>query len=172
MHRQQLGAVGKGRFDLHARQQAGHARLHVARAEQRLSQRHQVGHAVGAVADGFHHLHADQRDGFGVVEAQAPRQTVLREAARLVQLQVIDFAGTQVEVAALLLVWLLLWLVAEKNDGWRKKTKLVLPSLLPKPPRPSSSAAASPVSQLALLMPSGAAPPTALRQPSESCCCC
>mmetsp|Transcript_95716 Transcript_95716/g.270348 ORF Transcript_95716/g.270348 Transcript_95716/m.270348 type:complete len:212 (-) Transcript_95716:274-909(-) len=55
MHRQKLGAVGEGCFDLHLRNQLRHARHDLPPAQELLADVHEVNHGL-TIADKLHHL--------------------------------------------------------------------------------------------------------------------
>ncbi len=78
MHRDQLCAVGKCAFDLHLGDHGRHAGHDLVAAEQLAAQIHQFRHG-SAVADEFEQLRGDQRHGFGMIQAQAARQSLLRQ---------------------------------------------------------------------------------------------
>lgn len=64
-------------------EQGGHAGEDVAAAEEGLAVLHKGGDGVCAIADALLQLGRDERDGLGLVEAQAPGQPLLGEKAGL-----------------------------------------------------------------------------------------
>ena len=55
---------------------------------------HQLGDRA-AVADELHHLRADQRHRLGIIQAQAAREPLLREIARLMQRELVELVRCQ-----------------------------------------------------------------------------
>ena len=94
VHGHQLRAVRKRAFHLHLVDHLGDAVEHVRAPEQPPSQIHQLRDRT-AVADELEQLRGDERDGFDVIQAQAARQPLLRQDARLVEHELVDLAGCQ-----------------------------------------------------------------------------
>ncbi len=90
VHRHQLGAIRERALDLHFVHELGHAVHDVGPAEQLPAEVHELGHR-SAVADEFENLRGDERHGFRVVQPHAPRQTLLREHASLMQRELVEF---------------------------------------------------------------------------------
>jgi len=83
--RQQLGAIGKGGLDLHVLHHLIDSWLDVTSAQELLAQCHEIGDRFVPISDALHHLHGDEGDGLGLVEPDAPGQTVLGQTASIVQ---------------------------------------------------------------------------------------
>ena len=94
----QLRPVRKRSFDLHLVDHVGDAVEDIGSAQQPATQIHQLGHRA-AVADEFQELCRDERRGLDVIEAQAPRQALLRQHTRLVEDQLVDLARCQMHVS-------------------------------------------------------------------------
>ena len=95
VHRNQLGAVGKRPFDL---QLVNHARdpgHDLVAAQQLASQVHEFGDA-SAFAYEFEQLRCDQSNGFGIIQAESARQSLLGHTSRVVQEQLIYFSRRKV----------------------------------------------------------------------------
>ena len=84
VHGDQFGAVGKSSLNLHFCNHGRDAFHHLVAAEQLAAEVHQFGNAF-AVANEFEQLRSDQRDGLGMIEAQAARKPFLRQDTGLVQ---------------------------------------------------------------------------------------
>src|SRR4051812_24796174 len=94
MHGNEFGAVGKGSFDLHFRNQFGNAGHRLVSAEKFFAEIHEFGDRP-SVANEFEQLRGDERDGLGMVQADAASETFLREKTRVVQEQLVNFARAQ-----------------------------------------------------------------------------
>mmetsp|Transcript_45756 Transcript_45756/g.96023 ORF Transcript_45756/g.96023 Transcript_45756/m.96023 type:complete len:256 (-) Transcript_45756:140-907(-) len=119
MHRQQLGTVRKRRLHLHLPHHARHAGEHLIPTEQLRPHGHEVrdrplslhrllpigrGHrGPRPVPDHLHHLHGDQGPGLGNVEGKSSREAVLGESSGVVEVEVVGFAGAEVERSSLAL---------------------------------------------------------------------
>src|SRR5260221_5196688 len=97
MHGHELGAVGESAFDLHVINHFGHAGHDLVTTKQLTAEIHQLSHAF-AVADEFQQYGGDKRDGFGMIQPQAARKSLLREETGLVQRQLVEFTRGKVHV--------------------------------------------------------------------------
>ena len=91
MHRDELRAVGKRAFNLHVINHLRHAGHDLVAAQQLAAEIHQLGNAL-AVADEFKEHGGDERHGFGMVQLHAAGQSLLRERARLMQREFVEFS--------------------------------------------------------------------------------
>ena len=98
VHGHELGAVGKRSFDLHLVDHVRDAVHHVIVAEELAAEIHQLGHR-SAVADELEDLRRDERDGFGIVQAQAAREPLLRQEAGLVENELVELSGSEMHVS-------------------------------------------------------------------------
>ena len=94
VHRDELAAVRERAFDLHLDNHLGHPIHDVGAPQQLPPDVHQLGDRA-AVANELHDLRADQRDRLRVVEAQTAREALLREAAGLMQRELVQLVWGQ-----------------------------------------------------------------------------
>ncbi|KAK0300374.1 hypothetical protein LTR01_009286, partial [Friedmanniomyces endolithicus] len=90
MHRHEIRPHPKRPLDLQLRERVRDAGEHVPAAQQRRAERHELRDAVGAIADELVQDAGDEGEGFGVVEAEAPREAALGEGANLGYEEFID----------------------------------------------------------------------------------
>ena len=95
MNGDKFGTVGKGALDLHVVYHFRDAGQDLVSSQQLASKIHQFGDAA-AIPDEFQEDGRDKSDGFGMVQAQAAREALLREAAGLVEREFVEFAGAEV----------------------------------------------------------------------------
>ena len=98
MNRDQLCAVGKSSFHLHFGNHGGHSGHDLIATEKLASQIHQFGDDLPSRINSSNWV-AIKRHGFGMIQAQAARQAFLRQKARLVKEQFVNFARRQVHSA-------------------------------------------------------------------------
>jgi hypothetical protein len=116
MHGDEFGAVRKCSFDLDFRDHFGNAGHDLIAPEKFAAEFHQFGHGA-AVANEFEELRGDECDAFGVVQAQAAREALLREEAGVVKKQFINVARSKMHR----LPFTKPWIVVEeaRNKGER-----------------------------------------------------
>lgn len=95
VHCDQLGAIGEGALNLHLDQCLGHSGHDLAAAQELLTKVHEVGDRVLAVANELCKLTGDQGSGFCLVETQSSGESLLSQAADLVEDELVQLAWNQ-----------------------------------------------------------------------------
>ena len=91
----EFGAVRERAFDLNLVHQFGHAVHHLRASEELAAKIHQLGDAA-SVPDELEDLSRDEGDGLRMIQPQSARQPLLCEKTRLMQRQLVEFAGGKV----------------------------------------------------------------------------